>query len=382
MPKVAIIAGDGIGPEVVSEALKVLDVLEPQFGLGMELEMLPYGADHYLATRESMPPGEMQRLGSEFDAILVGALGDPRVPGNEHARDILLGMRFELDLFVNERPAVLFDDRLTPLKDRKVGDIDLVIFRENTEGLYNGIGGVFKQGTPDEVTIAEEVNTRKGVERIIRHAFEWARAHGKTHVTMADKANAIPAHMLWRRVYESVAAEYRDIKHDTRYIDAMAMDLVRAPDQFQVIVTGNLFGDILSDVASMIVGGLGMAPSANRRSMGAGRSGTWTATGSSEAAQRRSSQAGAMPRNPDIAMFEPVHGSAPPMAKQDKANPMAAILTLGMLLDHVGAHEAAKAAEAGVKAALVKGVTTGDVGGWHGTRAVGDWIADWVRKRG
>ncbi len=350
MPKVAVIAGDGIGPDVIQEALKVLDALEGQFQPGVELEMLPYGAEHYLVTGETLPPAEMQRLGSEFDAILVGALGDPRVPGNEHARDILLGMRFELDLYINERPAVLYDERLTPLKGRQAGDIDLVIFRENTEGLYNSIGGMFKQGTPDEVTIAEEINTRKGVERIIRHAFEWARAHGKTHVTMADKANAIPAHMLWRRVFESVGTEFRDIRHDTRYIDAMAMDLVRGPEQYQVIVTGNLFGDILSDLASMLVGGLGIAPSANRKH---GR----------------------------VAMFEPVHGSAPTLAKQDKANPMAAILTLGMLLDHLGAREAAGVAEEAVKAAIAKGVATGDIGGWHGTRAVGDWIAEWVRKR-
>jgi 3-isopropylmalate dehydrogenase len=288
----------------------------------------------------------MDRLGRDFDAILVGALGDPRVPGNEHARDILLGMRFQLDLFVNERPARLFDERLTPLKGKRVQDIDLVVFRENTEGLYVSIGGMFKQGTADEVAIAEELNTRKGVERIIRHAFEWARANGRQRVTMADKANAIAAHGLWRRVFEEVGAGYSDIRRDTRYIDAMAMDLVRTPEAFQVIVTGNLFGDILSDLASILVGGLGLAPSANRHP---GK----------------------------VAMFEPVHGSAPPMAGKDVANPMAAILTLGMMLETVGAADAARAIERAVRDAIEAGVTTPDIlAGTHGTRAVGDWIAE------
>ncbi len=262
--RVAVIAGDGIGPEVTREALKVLAAVEKKFKPGLTIEQLPYGADHYLKTGVTIAPAEMQRLGRDFDAIIVGALGDPRVPGNEHARDILLGMRFQLDLYVNERPARLLHERLTPLKGKTPKDIDLVIFRENTEGLYVSVGGIFKKGTPDEIAIAEELNTRKGVERIIRYAFAWAKEHGKTRVAMADKANAIEAHSLWRRVFEEVGKEYPGITRETRYVDAMAMDLVRAPEQFQVIVTGNLFGDILSDIASMIAGGLGMAPSANR----------------------------------------------------------------------------------------------------------------------
>jgi 3-isopropylmalate dehydrogenase len=210
------------------------------------------------------------------------------------------------------------------------------------------VGGAFKVGTPDEITIAEELNTRKGVERIVRHAFAWARAHGRTRVTMADKANAIAAHGLWRRVFEEVGSEYADIKRDTRYIDAMAMDLVRTPELFQVIVTGNLFGDIISDLASILVGGLGIAPSANRHP---GR----------------------------VAMYEPVHGSAPPMAGKDVANPMAAILSLAMMLDGVGEPSAAQAVEDAVRAAIAARVGTTDVGGTLGTRAVGDWIADRVR---
>jgi 3-isopropylmalate dehydrogenase len=347
-PKLAVIAGDGIGPEVVREALKVLDAVEAVHHPGITVETLPYGADHYLSTGITIPPAEMQRLSRDVDAILVGAIGDPRVPGNEHARDILLGMRFQLDLYVNERPARLFDDRLTPLKGKTVRDLDLVVFRENTEGLYVSMGGAFKVGTPDEITIAEELNTRKGVERIIRHAFSWARAHGRTRVTMADKANAIPAHALWRRVFDEVGAEYSDITRDTRYIDAMAMDLVRTPESFQVIVTGNLFGDIISDLASILVGGLGMAPSANRHP---GR----------------------------VAMYEPVHGSAPPLAGKDVANPMAAILSLGMMLDGIGEEAAALAVERAVRAAITAKVGTSDVGGTLGTRAVGDWIAERVR---
>jgi 3-isopropylmalate dehydrogenase len=327
----------------------VLEAAEKRFKLGVTLERLPYGADHYLKTGVSIPPAEMQRLGRDFDAILLGALGDPRVPGNEHARDILLGMRFQLDLYVNERPARLPHERLTPLKGKTPKDIDLVIFRENTVGLYVSVGGTFKQGTPDEIAIAEELNTRKGVERIIRHAFAWAKAHGKTSVAMADKANAIAAHMLWRRVFEEVGAEYAGIERKVMYVDAMAMDLVRAPEQFQVIVTGNLFGDILSDLASMLAGGLGLAPSANRHP---GR----------------------------VAMFEPVHGSAPPMAGKDVANPMAAVLTMAMMLETLGAGDAARAVEGAVNAAIAEGVGTSDIGGKLGTRAVGDWLAKRVAR--
>ncbi|HXY30827.1 MAG TPA: isocitrate/isopropylmalate dehydrogenase family protein [Gemmatimonadaceae bacterium] len=349
--RLAVIAGDGIGPEVVREALAVLSAVQSACGLAIDVESLPYGADHYLKTGVTIPSEEMQRLGREVDAILVGALGDPRVPGNEHARDILLGMRFQLDLFVNERPARLFDARLTPLKGKSPSDIDLVIFRENTEGLYVSVGGSFKSGTADEIAIAEELNTRKGVERIIRHAFAWARTHGRRRVTMADKANAIPAHHLWRRVFDLVGNEYPEIDRDTRYIDAMAMDLVRTPEAFQVIVTGNLFGDILSDLASVLVGGLGLAPSANRNPGG-------------------------------VTMFEPVHGSAPSLAGKDLANPMAAILTVAMMLDTLGHPDAAARVERGVRAALAAGVSTPDLGGSMGTHAVGAWIAREVARGG
>ena len=349
MPRISVIAGDGIGPDVVHVALKVLDVVDAVFSAGVEVETLPYGAEHFLETGETLPSGELARLAAS-DAILLGAFGDPRVPGNEHARDILFGLRFNLDLYVNERPVRLLDERISPLKGKRPEDIDLVIFRENTEGLYVGMGGVFKHGSPDEVAIAEELHTRRGVERIIRHAFEWAREHGRTFVTMADKANAIPAHMLWRRVFDEVGREYREIRREARYADGVAMELVRAPERFQVIVTGNLYGDLLSDLAAGIIGGLGVAPSANRHP---GRA----------------------------ALFEPVHGSAPHMARTDTANPVAAILSLAMLLESIGAPDASHALDDAVRASITSGITTPDLGGTHGTRAVGDWIAEYVRTR-
>jgi 3-isopropylmalate dehydrogenase len=259
-------------------------------------------------------------------------------------------MRFQLDLYVNERPAHLVDSRLTPLKGKEPADVDMTIFRENTEGLYCSIGGSFKTGTKDEIFVAEEINSRKGVERIIRHAFEWARANGKSRVTMADKSNAIPAHMLWRRVFQEVGEEFSDITRDARYVDAIAMDMIRTPEVFQVIVTGNMFGDILSDLASMLVGGLGVAPSANRHP---GR----------------------------VAMFEPVHGSAPPLAGKDRANPVAAILSLAMLLQQVGASDAAAAVEQAARDSLRATVGTEDIGGSLGTQATGDWIVEHMRAR-
>jgi len=350
--KLAALPGDGVGPEVVGEALRVLGATVQAFGVAAEVERLPYGAEHYLATGVALPPGEVRRLGDEFDVILVGALGDPRVPGGEHARDILLALRFELDLYVNERPARLLHERVTPLKGKAARDVDLVIFRENTEGLYLSIGGAFKRGTPDEIAVAEELHTRKGVERIVRHAFAWAAARGKGRMTMADKANAIPAHDLWRRVFREVGEEYPGIASDARYVDTVAMELVRAPEQFEVIVTGNLFGDILSDVAAAVVGGLGVAPSANRHP------------------GRRA------------ALFEPVHGSAPALVGRNVANPMAAILSLAMALEHAGAGEAAAAVEEAVRAAVAEQVTTPDLGGSYGTRAVGAWIAERLRRGG
>jgi 3-isopropylmalate dehydrogenase len=348
--RVAVIPGDGIGKEVTGEAVKVLRAAGGYSGRQLELEMLPWGADYYLQTGVTLPPNGYAMLRDEFDAILLGALGDPRVPDNRHARDILLGTRFELDLYVNYRPVRLLDDRLCPLKDRGRKDVNFVVFRENTEGVYVGIGGRFKAGTTDEIAVQEEINTYKGVERIIRYAFEFARQRGLTKVCMADKSNAMAqGHALWQRVFKEVAAAYPGVDASHMYIDALAMFLVGDPGQFQVIVTNNLFGDIVTDIGGALQGGLGMAASGN---IHPGRT----------------------------SMFEPVHGSAPPLAGRNVANPMGAILSAALMLETLGWHQEAQRIEAGVEAAVHEGRTTSDIGGTLGTTQVGDWIAEKVKK--
>ncbi len=265
--RIAVIPGDGIGVEVTAEALKVLRAAGSAFGRTLEFEMLPWSADYYLQSGVTIPPNGYAMLRDEFDAIFIGALGDPRVADNRHARDILLGIRFELDLYVNYRPVRLLHERLCPLKGRGVSDVDFVVFRENTEGLYVSIGGRFKAGTDDEVAIQEEVNTYKGVHRIVRHAFEYARANRRKKVCMADKSNAMTqGHALWQRVFREVGSEYPEIEARHLYIDALALLMVQDPAQFDVIVTNNLFGDIITDLARRAAGrarpgGVGQHPS-------------------------------------------------------------------------------------------------------------------------
>ena len=336
--RIAVIPGDGIGPEVITAALGPLEKAATKHGFSLDLERLPYGADHYLATGETLPEAAFRHLRDDVDAIFLGAIGDPRVPGNEHARDILLGLRFKLDLYVNFRPVRLLHSDLTPLRgtDRR---IDFVIFRENTEGVYLGRGRI-----AGNEYVAEEVNTAAGVERIIRAAFEWAKANGNTRVTMSDKANAVPAHRIWQDTFRWVGAEFSGIEAEHRYVDALAMELVREPERFQVIVTNNLYGDILSDLGAGLVGGLGLAASAN---LHPGRAG----------------------------LFEPVHGSAPPLAGQGIANPMAAVLTGALMFEQLGHPEAARDLERAVRATLAAGVRTPDVGGTAGTRDVAAAIA-------
>ena len=346
--RIAVIPGDGIGKEVTAEAVKVLRRVATRSGVPLDLVSLPWSADHYLATGETLPADGYRMLRDEFDAIFVGALGDPRVADNRHARDILLGTRFELDLYVNYRPVRLIDDRLSPLKDRFRRDINFVVFRENTEGVYVSVGGRFKAGTEDEVAIQEEINTYKGVHRIICHAFEYAKANGLTRVCMADKSNAMQqGHALWQRVFKELAPQYPGISATHMYIDALAMFLVKDPGQFQVIVTNNLFGDIITDIGGALQGGLGMAASGN---IHPGRT----------------------------SLFEPVHGSAPPLAGKNIANPMGAILSAALMLDNLGRAEEAQAIEATVAAAVHAGHTTADIGGTLGTREVGDWITQHV----
>ncbi|MCK6521604.1 3-isopropylmalate dehydrogenase [Myxococcota bacterium] len=344
MPHVAVIPGDGIGREVLDEGLKVLRALDARHGLDLRFTHLPYGADRYLSTGLTITPEEMAGL-REYDAVYLGALGDPRVPSNVHAKDILLGMRFQLDLYINLRPCVLLDERYCPLKDRRPEDVRFTVFRENTEGLYTGIGGQFKRDTADEVAIEAELNTRKGVERIIRAAFEHARSRGLKRVCMSDKSNAMRhGHDLWQRVFKLVAAEYPTIKASHLYVDALVMEMVRAPDRFDVIVTNNLFGDIVTDLGAQIQGGIGLAASGNL--------------------------------NPEagIGMFEPVHGSAPDIAGQGLANPLAAVLSAGMMLSWLGHVELERQIEDAVRVALNDGLVTRELGGSLSTSQVGDAI--------
>jgi 3-isopropylmalate dehydrogenase len=344
--RIAVIPGDGIGVEVTAEALKVLRAAASAFGRAFDFEMLPWSADHYLQSGVTIPPNGYAMLRDDFDAIFIGALGDPRVADNRHARDILLGIRFELDLYVNYRPVRLLHERLCPLKGRGVAEVDFVVFRENTEGLYVSIGGRFKAGTDDEVAIQEEVNTYKGVHRIVRHAFEYARANRRKKVCMADKSNAMTqGHALWQRVFREVGSEYPEIEARHMYIDALALLMVQDPAQFDVIVTNNLFGDIITDLAAALQGGLGLAASGN---IHPGRT----------------------------SMFEPVHGSAPPLAGKNVANPMGAILSAALMLETLDMKREALAIEAAVKQAVLSGNGTREIGGTLGTRETGDYISE------
>jgi 3-isopropylmalate dehydrogenase len=345
--KVAIIPGDGIGKEVTAEAVKVLTRVGEVFGRTFELEHLPWSADYFLETGITIPLDGYDTLRS-FDAIFIGALGDPRVVDNRHARDILLGTRFELDLFVNYRPVKLLDERLCPLKNRGPEDVDFVVFRENTEGLYVSIGGRFKAGTEDEIAIQEELNTFKGVNRIIRHAFAFAKTRGFTKVCMADKSNAMQqGHALWQRVFKEVAAEYPGIQATHYYIDALAMYMVLDPGQFEVIVTNNLFGDIVTDLGATFQGGLGMAASGN---IHPGRT----------------------------SMFEPVHGSAPKFAGKNIANPIGAIASAALMLETLGMTKEAAAIDAAILKAVRENQVTSDIGGQLGTREAGDYISNQI----
>ena len=347
--RVAVIPGDGIGPDVIAQAEAALRAVAESAGRSLRLTGFDWGAERYLASGVTLPEGALAMLQQEFDAILLGAMGDPRVPDNRHAADILLGLRFQLDLYVNYRPVRLFHERLCPLKGARPQDVDFVVFRENTEGLYVMMGGNFKKDTPDEVATEIDLNTRKGVERIVRHAFAFARAHGRRRVVMADKSNVlIHAHDLWQRVFKAVAAEHPEIEARHLYVDNLTLQLVRDPSQFDVIVTSNMFGDIVTDLAAGLQGGLGMAASGN---IHPGK----------------------------LSLFEPVHGSSPPLAGKDKANPMGAILTAGLMLEHLGWADEARRIEDAVRWAVENERTTVDVGGTLGTRAVGEAIVERLR---
>ena len=338
--RIAVVPGDGIGKEVIPLALEVLEAT----GAPLDFTNFDWGAERYLSDGTTVPADGFEMLARNFDAIFVGALGDPRVATNIHAKEILLGMRFKMDLFANVRPVKLLDESLCPLKNAKPEDVDFVVIRENTEGVYMDMGGYFKRDTPDEVATQEDINTRKGVERIIRFAFDYARNHGRKRVLMSDKSNVMSyAGGLWQRVFRLVAQEFPEIQTQHMYVDALCLQMVREPRSLDVIVTNNMFGDIITDLAAALQGGLGMAASGN---IHPGR----------------------------ISMFEPVHGSAPPIAGKNIANPIGSMLTGSMMLGHLGlTAEAAKIDNAVLKAVREK-KTTADVGGSLGTKECVSWI--------
>jgi 3-isopropylmalate dehydrogenase len=345
--RIAVIPGDGIGKEVIPQAVKAIEATNAP----ADFSYFNWGADRYLADGVTVPPDGFAMLARDFDAILAGAFGDPRVPSNVHAKEILLGMRFKMDLYANVRPVRLLDVALCPLKGVEPKDVDFVVIRENTEGVYGDAGGIFKPGTPDEIATQEDVNTRKGVERIIRYAFDYCERHAKRdgspreRVLMCDKSNAMThAGSLWQRTFKEVAREYPQITSEHMYVDALCMQMVRDPRQFDVIVTNNMFGDIITDIAAGLQGGLGMAASGNVHPG-------------------------------ETSMFEPVHGSAPQIAGKNLANPFGAILTAAMMLEHLGSNSEAEKIEAAVLAAVQGKKLTPDVGGSLGTKEAAEWIA-------
>jgi 3-isopropylmalate dehydrogenase len=342
--RIAVVPGDGIGKEVIAAAVQVVEAT----GAPVEFTSFDWSADRYLKDGTTIPPDGFVMLASDFDAILVGALGDPRVPSNIHAKEILLGMRFKMDLYANVRPVKLLDVSLTPLKNVQPEDIDFAVIRENTEGVYMDLGGVFKQGTPDEVATQEDINTRKGVERIVRFAFDYARRHRRKKVLMSDKSNVMTyAGGLWQRVFKQVGSEYPGIETQHMYVDALCTHMVRDPRQFDVIVTNNMFGDIITDLAAGLQGGLGMAASGN---IHPGRT----------------------------SMFEPVHGSASPFAGKNVANPIGAISSAAMMLEHLGLEREAQRIHTAVLESVRQKKTTQDIGGSLGTREAAEWIANSV----
>ena len=349
---IGIIGGDGIGPEVTREALKVLRAAAGRDGFAIETVEYPFGAEHYLRTKETFPLSVLDEI-AKLDSVLLGALGDPRVEPGLLERSVIFGLRQGLDLYVNYRPIKLYAEHLCPLKNKTPADIDFVVLRENTEDAYAGPQGNFKRGTPDEVAIAEMLFTRKGTERIIRYAFETARKRaapaGRPKVTMVDKANAIRSMDLWTRTFAEVAREYGGVETNHLYVDAASMFMVKSPEMFDVIVTSNLFGDILTDLGAMIQGGMGSAASGN---IHPGRS----------------------------SYFEPVHGSAPEIAGKGIASPVGAILSAALLLDHVGEVTAARGIEDCVQVLLAsRRVPSVDATSGLSTSQVGDMVVEAIQ---
>ncbi len=350
MYKIAVLPGDGIGPEVVREGLKVLRAAADVHGFDYETHDYDFGGERYLKTGEVLPDSALDEF-RQFDAIYLGAIGHPDVKPGILERGILLKTRFELDQYINLRPIKLYPGVWTPIKNKGPEHIDFVVVRENTEGMYAGLGGNFKKGTPDEVAVQEMVCTRKGVERCIRYAFELCRARNKDNtVHLVDKANVLTyAFGLWRRVFAEVANEYTDIKADYAFVDATCMWMVKNPEWFDVIVVENMFGDIITDLGAMIQGGMGVAASGNINPEG-------------------------------VSMFEPIHGSAPKYTGKNVINPLAAICAAQMMLDHLGEKKAATSIEQAVISALGSGKMK-DLSPRSGlsTSEIGDMIAGLVK---
>jgi 3-isopropylmalate dehydrogenase len=349
---IAVIPGDGTGPEVVAEGIKVLEALSERCGVDFQFHDFPVGGEAYLKKGILLPDAMLDEMRG-MDAIYLGAIGHPGVKPGILEREILLKMRFELDLYINLRPVVLYPGVETPLKGKGPEDIDFVVVRENTEGLYAGGGGFLKKGTPDEVAIQESVNTRKGVERCIRYAFEVCRRRNKKkRLTLCGKTNVLVYEAdLWNRAFEEVHQAYPDIETNYMHVDALCMWMIKNPENFDVVVTNNLFGDIITDIGAIIQGGLGIAAGGN---IHPGRT----------------------------SMFEPMGGSAPKYRGQNKINPMAAIAAGHMMIDHLGEEEAAGILLDAMKAVLksrLKSVEAGKMG--YGTKEVGDLVAGYVEER-
>jgi len=353
---IGVIAGDGIGPEVAAEGLKVLRTVSAQEGFECNLVDYPYSGTYYLKTKELVP----ERVIDEWrtlDAVYLGAIGHPDVEPGLVERSVILGLRFGLDLYINLRPIKLYADHLCPLKDKGPKDIDFVVVRENTEGLYSQIGGFLKKGTPDEVATVTGVYTRKGVERAIRYAFELARQQGKARadqrqprLTLVDKSNAIRPQELWVRTFEEVGQEYPDVEQDHAYVDACTMWMVKNPEWFDVIVTTNLFGDIITDLGAMLQGGMGIAASGN---IHPGKT----------------------------SMFEPIHGSAPKYTGKNIACPLGAIMAVSMMLDFLGEKKAALSVESAVAHLLASGaIPSADARSGLSTTQIGDMVVETLQK--
>ncbi len=343
--KIAVLPGDGIGEEVVAQGLRVLDEVARREGFGVDRTVYPHGADHYLKTGEAMPPAVLAEMG-RCEAILLGAIGDPRIETGLLERAIIWGLRQTFDLYVNLRPIKLYSAEHCPLKNKTPADVDMIIVRENTEDAYAGLGGIHRKGTPHEVAVAEMIYTRDGVERVIRYAFDLAQRRnkgGKPKLTLVDKANAIRAQDIWTRVFAEVAREFPGVETDHAYIDAACMWMVKNPEWFDVVVTPNLFGDILTDLGAMVQGGMGVAASGN---IHPGK----------------------------VSMFEPIHGSAPKYRGLNSANPLATIEAVRLLLEHVGEAAGAKRIGTAVRTTLESGRIKSLSAGAYKTTEIGDII--------